>query len=63
MKTLSILLLLLVQGCASLDTMTVKKHYLGYKHYDPCIRCGERFQQLPNFEHEAIIRRNRGEQW
>jgi len=53
----------LVSGCASMDPMAVKKFYYGYKHYDPCLRCGEQWTQLPNWEHEAIIRRNRGEQW
>lgn len=56
-------LCLVLTGCSSLDPMAVKKHYYGYKSYDPCIRCGETWQQLPNWQHEAIIRRNRGEQW
>jgi hypothetical protein len=63
MKYLHLVILSLISGCSSLEPMQVKKHYLGYRHYDPCIRCGEKFQQLPNFEHEAIIRRQRGEQW
>ena len=66
MKTLIVLLALLVSGCASTstsDTMSIKKYYFGYKQYDPCIRCGEKFQQLPNWQHEAIIRSQRGEQW
>lgn len=43
--------------------MAIKKAAYGYKHYDPCIRCGEKWTQLPNWENEAIIRRARGEQW
>jgi hypothetical protein len=53
-------------GCAtnqSTTVMTVKKYHYGYKPYDPCLKCGEQWHQLPNWEHEAIIRRNRGEQW
>jgi uncharacterized protein YceK len=54
---------LLSTGCATVDTLTVKKYYYGYRHYDPCIQCGERWTQLPNWQHEAIIRQSRGEQW
>lgn len=60
-------LVTLLSGCATIDnidTMALKKAAYGYKHYDPCIRCGEKWgQQIPNWNHEAIIRRNRGEQW
>lgn len=60
---LSLLFLaLLSSGCAhvtDMDPMAVKKYYYGYKPYDPCIRCGEQWQQLPNWEHEAIIRHQR----
>lgn len=63
MKTAILVLALLASGCSSIDTMSLKKQYYGYKQYDPCIRCGEKWQQLPNWEHEAIIRRNRGEVW
>jgi len=34
-----------------------------YRAGDPCIKCGEKFQQLPNWEYEAIVRKNRGEEW
>lgn len=65
MRSLLILSAVLLSGCASLDidTMAIKKAAYGYKHYDPCIRCGEKWTQLPNWENEAIIRRARGEQW
>lgn len=65
MKLLALLAVLSLTGCATLDldTMAVKKAALGYRHYDPCIRCGEKWTQLPNWENEAIIRRARGEQW
>jgi hypothetical protein len=34
-----------------------------YRPGDPCIRRGERFEQLPNFQYEAIARKERGEVW
>ena len=68
MRTLLLATLVLsLSGCAaidSIDMMAIKKASYGYKHYDPCIRCGEKWgQQIPNWEHEAVIRRSRGEQW
>jgi hypothetical protein len=56
MRSLLILAVIALTGCTSIDTLSVKKYYLGYRQYDPCIRCGEKFTQLPNWEHEAIIR-------
>jgi hypothetical protein len=50
-------------GCGTVSYYDVKKAAMGYKPHDPCIRCGEKWQQLPNWQHEAVIRRNRGEQW
>lgn len=35
----------------------------GLKPYDPQFCRGESFQQIPNFEHEALIRRANGEYW
>jgi uncharacterized protein YcfL len=69
--------LLLVAGCSSTGSVrhtdstgrqqdivvTAKKFYYGYRPQDPCIRCGEKWQQLPNWDNEAIVRRSRGEQW
>lgn len=63
MRLLLVILALAVSGCSTLDPMTAKKTVWGYRSYDPCIRCGERWQQLPNWEHEAVIRASRGEQW
>jgi hypothetical protein len=56
MRTIILGLCLAITGCASVDTMSVKKYQMGYRQYDPCIRCGEKFTQLPNWTHEAIIR-------
>lgn len=56
-----IILLLTTSGCAFVkQTMMTCP---GTRHYDPQLCRGESFQQLPNFEHEAIIRRQRGEMW
>lgn len=63
LKLATLLAVLALTGCASVDTMQIKKLHYGYKSYDPCIRCGEKFQQLPNWQNEAIIRSQRGEQW
>jgi hypothetical protein len=64
MKQLIVILTIALTGCASPEFYyAVKKQSLGYKPYDPCIRCGETWQQLPNMQNEAILRRQRGEQW
>ena len=53
--------LLSLTGCAFVnETLT---RCPGTRSYDPQFCRGESFQQLPNFEHEAIIRRERGEYW
>lgn len=45
MKKLILLSLVLVQtGCAIL----MPNARQGYKSYDPCIRCGEKWDQYPN---------------
>jgi hypothetical protein len=64
MRFLAVLALVLVTGCSGMpDAYTYKKQALGYKSYDPCIRCGEKWTQLPNWENEAVLRRSRGETW
>lgn len=57
---LAIGLVLLVSGCASSGW---KPLCPGTRTYDPQTCRGERFQTLPNFENEALIRRSRGEIW
>lgn len=59
MRALVILAVVALTGCASVDTMSIKKYQMGYRQYDPCIRCGEKFTQLPNWTNEAIIRNQR----
>ena len=63
-----------ISGCASNSTnatgsqesiiLAAKKFSYGYRPYDPCIRCGEKWQQLPNWDNEAIKRRYQlGQEW
>jgi hypothetical protein len=64
MKLIAILVVAMLSGCATQAQLyQIKKASMGYKPYDPCIRCGETWQQLPNQKYEAQIRRARGEQW
>jgi hypothetical protein len=50
------LLLLAVTACSSLPEpiIGVGNQHVGYRHYDPCIRCGESWQVLPNEEMAAL---------
>jgi len=46
---------LAVTACSSLpETVTGANTATGYRHYDPCIRCGESWQRLPNREFNAL---------
>lgn len=60
MKThiLVVILALALVGCAS-SHQQIRRAQFGCKPYDPCVQLGERWQQLPNWEHEAIIRKSR----
>lgn len=58
MKLALIAVVLVLSGCASYTTLCP-----GTRHYDPQICKGDKWQQLPNFENEAIIRHKRGERW
>ena len=61
-KLLILLATLSMTGCANTEWLT-KTYRSGYKPYDPCIRCGEKWDQLPNEPFEAQRRRAKGEQW
>jgi hypothetical protein len=52
-----LVLAILVTGCAS------GARCPGLKTHDPQLCLGEQFQQIPNFENEALIRAARGEVW
>lgn len=51
----------MLSGCETLNQ--VANTCPGFRAYDPQMCRGEYFQQLPNFENEALIRRQRGEVW
>jgi hypothetical protein len=53
-----IVLALFLTGCSSYRPLCP-----GTRYYDPQICRGEKWQQLPNFENEALIRHQRGERW
>ncbi len=61
MRYLFIVVSLLVTGCSSLTQIATTCP--GLRPYDPQLCRGESFQQIPNFENEALIRRQRGEYW
>jgi len=61
MKRYLVILSIGLAGCTSLPTF--QPLCPGTRPYDPQICKGEKFQRLPNFENEAIIRRQRGEYW
>ena len=60
-----------VTGCTSLpEAITgTGNQYPGYTSYDPCIRCGESWQKLPNQYMNALETKKRwdaernGEEW
>jgi hypothetical protein len=51
--------LTLLAGCSSIPRPLCP----GTRSYDPQVCRGEKFQRIPNFENEAIVRRQRGEMW
>ncbi len=55
---------ILLTGCSSVDyALMATSTCPGLRPHDPQMCRGEFFQQLPNFENEALIRRQRGEYW
>ena len=50
-----------ITGCSSLpETVTGSgNNYSGYTSYDPCIRCGESWQKLPNQYMNALRTKER----
>ena len=62
LRTISLLIAVTaVTGCSSLpETITgAGNHYPGYTSYDPCIRCGESWQKLPNQYMNALRTKER----
>jgi hypothetical protein len=60
---LLIFLAIALTGCANSGWLTTNSNKKGYKNYDPCIRCGEKWDQIPNRVGEAQLRRAEGETW
>lgn len=59
MRWISLLVAVLLTACSNLPRPLCP----GTRAYDPQFCYGETFQQIPNFEYEAIVRRQRGEVW
>ena len=59
MRRILLLVTLLLTACSNLPRPLCH----GTRAYDPQFCYGESFQQIPNFENEALIRRSRGEVW
>jgi hypothetical protein len=62
MRPLLIIAVLLLSGCANTEWLG-KTARSGYKDYDPCFKCGEKWEQIPPQRHDAQIRFARGERW
>ena len=62
MRSIPIILALLLSGCANSQWLLHSERH-GYKPEDPCIRCGEKWQQIPNEPFGAQKRYARGERW
>jgi hypothetical protein len=59
MRIAILAVVLVLSGCAAPYTTLCP----GTRYYDPQICKGDKWQQIPNFENEAIIRHKRGERW
>jgi hypothetical protein len=46
-------------GCSSLHDVVTTTSTPGYRHYDPCIRCGESWIIVPN-QDLAALRQSKG---
>lgn len=45
---------LTITACSSLPETLTGNTSPGYRHYDPCIRCGESWASVPNQEFAAL---------
>jgi hypothetical protein len=62
MRPLLIIAVLLISGCANTEWLG-KTTRSGYMDYDPCFKCGEKWEQIPPQRFDAQIRYARGERW
>ena len=73
MRPILLLAAILLTGCATSNTeynvsnpmpeWLGKTARSGYKEYDPCFKCGEKWEQIPPQPFDAQIRYARGERW
>ena len=61
MRYILLTIAFLLTGCSTIEQIATTCP--GLRPYDPQMCRGEFFQQLPNFENEALVRRQRGEIW
>ena len=52
MRQITLIATLLLTGCSSTGWLFTNDR-AGYTSYDPCIRCGEKWVQLPNERFQA----------
>jgi hypothetical protein len=62
MRSITIILALLLSGCASSEWLIAGERK-GYRPEDVCIRCGEKPVTIMNERFEAQKRWARGERW
>jgi hypothetical protein len=62
MRPLLIIAVLLISGCANTEWLG-KTTRSGYMDYDPCFKCGEKWEQIHPQRFDAQIRYARGERW
>jgi hypothetical protein len=62
MRPILIIAVLLISGCANTEWLG-KTTRSGYMDYDPCFKCGEKWEQIPPQRFDAQIRYARGERW
>jgi hypothetical protein len=60
MKSILAIILLTLTGCSTYPSF---RYNDGYRPEDPCIRCGEKWDQLPNPEFDAQRKRDAGVRW
>jgi hypothetical protein len=62
-QLLVIILLPVVTGCANTEWLVGNSCNYGYRPEDPKIRCGEKWDQIPNEEFAAQKKAARGIVW
>ena len=63
MRPILLVAVILLTGCANTEWLLGNSPRYGYKEYDPCIKCGEKWEQIPPPVHNAQKLRAQGVQW